>query len=237
MGKPNVQLAHDGKLVSDSNPLPVTASTTDPVSTAIGTKTDASATTDTGTFSLISLFKRLLTKFTAFTNAAGTFLHVTSVGYAAAVTITRPANTTAYAAGDVIGDTGGSAIIEFTNMGPAGGHVVISAAELRINLSAVPSGMTTFRLHLYDAAPDAKADNDAWDLSSSGDRGKYLGYIDLGAPQDLGSSLFAEFPFPVGKQVKLASAATSLYGLLQTVGAFTPTSGEVYVPNLRSIAA
>lgn len=63
--------------VSSSNPLPVSATidttglattTTDTnttaISTNIGAKADASATTDTGTFSLISLFKRLLEKVT-----------------------------------------------------------------------------------------------------------------------------------------------------------------------------
>lgn len=63
--------------VSSSNPLPVSATidttglattTTDTnttaISTNIGAKADSSATTDTGTFSLISLFKRLLEKIT-----------------------------------------------------------------------------------------------------------------------------------------------------------------------------
>jgi hypothetical protein len=160
------------------------------------------------------------------------------------VSITRPSNTTAYTAGDAIGiadsatpANAGSAILEFQSMGPAGEHILITVAQLRIHLASVTSGMTSFRLHLYNAAPDAILDNAAWDLSSAGDRSKYLGFIDLGTPSDLGSSLFAEFAFPVNKQVKLAAGTTSIWGVLQTVGGYTPASGTVYVPELQAMAA
>jgi hypothetical protein len=44
-----------------------------------------------------------------------------------------------------------------------------------------------YRLHLYDAAPDAILDNAAWDLPAVGnDRSKYLGFIDIVLPADLG---------------------------------------------------
>ncbi len=155
-------------------------------------------------------------------------------GYVAQVTITRPSNATPFTAGDVVGDTGGSAIITFTTIGPAAGHVYVCGADLRIDLSAIPTGMTSFRLYLYDASPDAIADNAAWDLSSSGDRGKFLGYVDLGSPSDLGSTLFAQAD-NVNKKVKLASAATSLYGLLVTNGAYTPASAGTYAVRLHTV--
>jgi hypothetical protein len=170
-------------------------------------------------------------------------LTVQGQGFTSSVSIGRPENATAYTAGDAIGvaDSGtpanaGSAILTFANIGPAGGHVIITDANLRINLSAVTSGMTTFRLHLYNAAPDAILDNAAWDLSSSGDRGKYLGFIDIATPADLGSTLYSQNP-GVNKKVKLAAASTSLYGVLQTIGAYTPASATVYVPELQAIAA
>lgn len=54
---------------------------------ALGATTDAAATTDTGNFSLIALFKRLLTKFTNPANA-----NVTTVAAAAADTLLLAAN-------------------------------------------------------------------------------------------------------------------------------------------------
>lgn len=162
-------------------------------------------------------------------------------GYIPAVTFTRPSNTTAYTAGDVIGiaDAGtpanaGSAIHEFTDAGPAGGNVLITAADLRIDVASLPAGMTTFRLHLYDAAPTAILDNAAWDLPA-GDRTAHLGYIDLAQMADVGSTLYVQAD-QVNKQFKLASGSTSLYGLLVTNGGFTPSSGAVKRLRLAGMA-
>lgn len=153
-------------------------------------------------------------------------------GYKSSVSITRPSNTTAYTAGDVIGiaDAGtpanaGSAIHTLANVGPSGAHLLITEVRLEIDVAAVPSGMTTFRLHLYDTSPTAILDNAAWDLPA-GDRAKYLGYIDLAAPVDLVSTLWSENK-RVDKHIKLADGSTSLYVELETVGGYTPSSGAV----------
>lgn len=166
----------------------------------------------------------------------------TGLGYLASVAITRPANTTAYNGGDVIGiaDAGtpanaGSAIHEFTAIGPSGGFIMLTDLDLRVNLSAVPSGMTSFRLHLYNASPDAVLDNAAWDLSSSGDRGKYIGYVDLGTIVDLGSTLFLQ-SLANNRTLKLADGSTSLFAVLVTTGGYTPGSGTVYTLKARAIA-
>ena len=158
-------------------------------------------------------------------------VNINSTAYQSTPTVTRPANTTAYTANDVVGGA-----ITFTSAGPSGGHLLITTADLRIDVNAIPSGMTTFRLYLYDVTPpSALTDNDAWDLPS-GDRASYLGYIDLGSPADLGSTCVAQATQP-GLQVKLASASTTLYGYLVTAGAFTPAANsEVYTPRLKGVA-
>jgi len=149
-------------------------------------------------------------------------------------TITRPANTTAYTAGDVIGTTD-SAIIRIVGIGPMSDHILITAADLEIDVASVPSGMTSFRLHIYDEIPaSALADNAAWDLPS-GDRANYLGYIDLGVISDVGSTLYTQAD-QVNKQFKLGFGHTSLYAYLQTIGGFTPAgNSEVYRLRLRSV--
>lgn len=149
------------------------------------------------------------------------------MAYKSQVTITRPANTTAYTAGDVVGG-----VISFSDL-PKGYNLAILSAELRANINAIPSGMTSFRLHLYDASPaSALADNAVWDLPS-GDRDNYLGYIDLGSPADVGSTLFCQVD-AVNRPIRVGGAG--LFGYLVTNGAFTPAANsEVYVPTLTAI--
>lgn len=147
--------------------------------------------------------------------------------YESKPTVTRPANTTPYTAGDVVG--GAIPLSAFNGTGDA----LITSCDLRIDVSAIPAGMTSFRLHLYrDSPPSAIADNAAWDLPS-GDRAYYSGYIDLGSPADLGSTLFCEVE-QVNKQIRLTG--TAMYGYLVTNGAFTPAANsEVYVPCIRAV--
>ena len=144
--------------------------------------------------------------------------------YRTTATITRPSNTTAYTAGDVVGDTGGSAIISLTAAGPSAGFVIVQSVSLVFSDSTVPSGMGAFRVHMYSASPTAIADNAAFDLVS-GERATYLGFIDLAAPQDLGSTLYTQVDYP-GRLVKLAAASTTLFVELETRGAYTPVSAS-----------
>lgn len=160
------------------------------------------------------------------------------MGYKSQQTITRPANTTAYAAGDVLGAT--AAAISFIGLpaGPtraSGGDLFITSVDLRIHVSAIPAGMTSFRLHLYDATPpSALADNAAWDLPS-GDRANYIGYIDLGTPADVGSTLYCRAD-AVNAQIRVGS--TGVFGYLVTNGGFTPAgNSEVYVLTLHAVDA
>ena len=151
-------------------------------------------------------------------------LTVDGKAFRSTATITRPSNTTAYTAGDVVGDTGGSAIISLTAAGPTAGFVIIQSISLVFSDSTVPSGMGAFRVHLYSASPTAIADNAAFDLVS-GDRATYMGFIDLPTPADFGSSLYTQTDYP-GRLIKLAAASTTLYAELETRGAYTPVSAS-----------
>jgi hypothetical protein len=149
-----------------------------------------------------------------------------------AVTISRPENTTAYTAGDVIGvaaavaANAGSAILEFGGV-PA--YAMIDEVTLQIRLTAVISGMTTFRLHLYSSSPTAILDNAAWDLPA-GDRAAYQGFVDIPTIADLGSTLWSQTT-SVNKRIKTTSGV--VYGLLQTIGAYTPSSADVHVVTIK----
>jgi len=155
---------------------------------------------------------------------AGGSLTVDGKTYHPTVTITRPSNTTPYSAGDVVGDTDGSAIISLTGAGPAGGSVIIQGVSLTFSDSAVPAGMGAFRLHLFSASPAAVADNALFDLAA-GDRAIYRGFLDLPTPADFGSSLYAQADYS-GRLIKLAAASTTLFAELETRGAYPPVSAS-----------
>jgi hypothetical protein len=156
---------------------------------------------------------------------------ISSTGYSASVSVTRPANTNTYGVGDVVGAT--AAAWSFPLMGPSGGQIMITSASLEIDLTAVPAGMTSFRLHLYSVTPpSALADEATWDLPS-GDRASYLGYIDLGTPVDVGSTLFVQTD-QINKQLKLVG--TGLFGYLVSNGTYAGASAGVQVITLHAVA-
>lgn len=148
-------------------------------------------------------------------------------GFSSSVAITRPADTTAYTANDCVGGAQ-----TFSSIGPSGGKaVMITGAELLIEASAIISGESNYRLHLYSVTPPgAYSDNTAWDLPS-GDRASYLGFVDLGAISDMGSTLYAQAT--IQKPVKLAG--TSVFGYLVTLNAYTPTASRVYNVKLHTM--
>ena len=162
-------------------------------------------------------------------------LTVDSKAYRSVVTITRPSNTTAYTAGDVVGDTSGSAIITLSNIGPSGGYVLVQSVSLIFSDSAVISGMGSYRLHFYSASPTAIADNAVFDLVS-GERANYLGFVDLATPVDFGSSLYTQTDYP-GRLIKLAAGSTTLYAELETKGAYTPASASTIDVRVATLEA
>lgn len=146
----------------------------------------------------------------------------------APVSVTRPANTTPYSAGDVVGGA-----ITFTNMGPSAGRILLTSTQLELDIASIPAGMTSFFLALYSVTPpSAIADNAQFNLPA-GDRPSFLGIVQLGSPADLVDTLYVEQNI-INKQIKLAG--TSLFGYLVTVGGFTPAANsEVYVVSLHSV--
>jgi hypothetical protein len=240
------------EVVSESNPIPVTVIGGDdgPLAVSIGAMTDAAATTDTGTFSLLSFIKRGLQNWTSLLGrlpaslgikmAAGSLsvapasdaLFTIAPGAAyTQVTVTRPDNVTPYTAGDVVGG-----VIPFPAMGAAGSHCMLTSVDFRAIIDAIPSGMTSFSLKLYSGTPpSALADNAPWTTATAGDRDAFIGFIDLGSPADIGNMLFAQLD-SANKQVKLGVGETALYGYLVTNGGFTPAANsEVYKITLRAV--
>lgn len=139
---------------------------------------------------------------------------------------TRPANTTAYAAKDVVGTDPGAAL-EFASIARAAGG---SGYITKVVVSTTDTGPSTasarFRLHLYNtSAPSGITDNSPNTVLYA-DRAKYLGYIDLlpATIEGAGSGAVAEvvdiaFPF-------VTSGNDDLWGVLETLDAITPSANS-----------
>lgn len=153
----------------------------------------------------------------------------TSNGYGAPVTVTRPANMTPYSANDVVGGA-----IDLGVMGPSACNIILQSVRLELDISSIPSGMTSFYLSLYSATPpSALADNAAFDVPS-GDRASWLGIVNIGTPVDYGATCQVELS-NIGKELLLAS--THLFCYLVTVGGYTPAANsEVYVLTGKGVA-
>jgi hypothetical protein len=148
---------------------------------------------------------------------------MSSPRYYSTVSVTRPADTTAYTELDVLGATSAS-VLEFANIAPVGGGpIVLLYASLTVSIGTLPAGLGQTRIHLYSSAPTAIADNAAFNLPS-GDRSLYLGYITLGAPADLGDTLFVEDDF---LRKTIVATSSSVFAITQTLGAFTPSASTV----------
>lgn len=142
------------------------------------------------------------------------------------VVFTRPADTTPYGSADVIGSAS-TANHEATNAGANGSLIQIISASLMVNLTSVPSGMTTFRLHIWDSQPTAIADNAVFSAAAA-DRAKYCGWIDLAQISAVGGGFLFTFGDYVGRPIRLSG--TSFWFNLAMTGAagHNPASGTEY---------
>jgi len=144
----------------------------------------------------------------------------------APASFTRPADTTAYASGDLVANstTAGSVTpMTLSAANAAGGEVSIR----RVRLQKSGTGVTNaaFRLHLYRGLPTvANGDNGVW--SSSG-AANYLGSIDVTVDKAMTDGSVGYGAAAVNANIAFLRG-TALYGLLEARGAYTPASGEVF---------
>ena len=160
-----------------------------------------------------------------------------NTGKGIASTFTRANATDAYAANDVVADSASAGTVQsWANIGAAGDLIEILGVTAMFKKAAtnlaLPAGMTTFTLHLYNAAPTAINDNAAWTLGIA-DADKYLGSIQTSIMVDKGDILWSE-NYGINKPVKLAG--TSLYYMPVTDAAFTPTAQEDMTFEIQTMA-
>ena len=152
------------------------------------------------------------------------------------VTKTRPANTTAYGAEDVVSEnaSSGTAWTFDAIVHSAGGSGTITGAVLVDDDTGRTQAMT---LYLFDITPTGNLnDNLANTNPVAADTDNYLGRIEFPALSDNGglSDTRASHGIANGLPlaVKAASGDDAIYGVLVTEGAFTPSSGEIFLISL-----
>jgi len=170
-------------------------------------------------------------------NAKAQEVHIGEVGGAAAVAaaaqFTRPADVTAYASGDLVANsvTAGSVVpLTFTVARVAAGSGMVRRCRVKKSGTGVTSA--SFRLHLYSSAPTpANGDNGAFSTDGAAN---YLGGFDVAVDR-----AFTDGAAGVGAPVsgsemtfKLASG-TTIRGLLEARGAYTPGNAETFDVSLE----
>lgn len=149
------------------------------------------------------------------------------------ITITRTADTTQYAIGDAVGAA--SAIYETNVLGPANARYLITAAHLFLAVASIPTGMTAgFNLRVFSSAPTAIVDNAAIGSTlTTADIDKMQAKIAIPLPIDAGAWCEA-WNDSLTVEVKLSSTGT-LFLILETLSAFTPTSAAVKKIHLHGV--
>lgn len=153
-------------------------------------------------------------------------------------TFTRPNDTTAYADGDVVGDsTSAVSALRFPGAAGDGFGGVIRSAHLTSN--AIPGTKLNADLWLFNAPPANTYgnDNDAFALNDV-DRDKLVGIISLdgatAANVKVSTANYAVIAQGLAIPFKLqkTGSETALYGVLVARNAYTPAAQEAFTVKL-----
>lgn len=151
-------------------------------------------------------------------------------GISALVTgnFTRPADTTAYAVGDLVANstTAGSVTPVSLTVGRGSSGAAITGMIRRLRLRKTGTSITnaSFRIHLYRASPTvANGDNAAF---STNQAENYVGKVDIVMDQAFTDGASGNGVPAVGSEINFHVA--TYYALIEARAAYTPTSGETF---------
>jgi len=149
---------------------------------------------------------------------------VLRIGTAAA--LTRPADTTAYAAGDAVGtaSTSNLTLSNATRNNAGGGRIL----AVRLFKSGTTVTNATFTVLFFNTAPTAVADNAAFNLLYA-EQAYYIGEVALSTMTARGTGggyAFSSISAPIWFQA--ASGSKSLIAVITAAAAYTPASAETF---------
>ncbi len=139
---------------------------------------------------------------------------------------TRPANTTAYAALDVVGVSPG-AVGSISGAAVAnGGSGYITGVSLMTDQS---TNTAQYRIHFFHTAPTAIDDNSQYAMLYANAQYR-IGSIDIPAltTEGTGSTAARGSNDDARLLYECAAASTTLYYVIETLTAFTPASGQKF---------
>jgi hypothetical protein len=154
--------------------------------------------------------------------------------------ITRPANTTPYAANDVVSTAGGAAIV-FTNMARAnGGSGWLTFAQVvqKVYVATPPS----LELWIFggDSAPASIADNSEFSVTPA-EANNIIARIPLTTVTvgfdgngTAANGWILHESGEIRRPFECGASTRNLFGILRATGAYTPLSAEVYRPYLSA---
>lgn len=148
-------------------------------------------------------------------------------------TFTRPADTTAYTANDLVANsTTAGSVVPMTFNIPGGRNARIYRAYIKFNSSTNTNAK--FNLHLYTATPTpTNGDNGVWLTTESGWVGSIAIDCTTAAFSDNGKGNGAYVSNSVFVPLYIQGTFNQqIYGLLQATAAYTPTSAEVFTVGL-----
>jgi hypothetical protein len=127
----------------------------------------------------------------------------------------RGADSTAYSAGNVVCD--GDWIFDSGNK--LNGLYLMSVI-MRIDVSSAPSGISSYKLHLYNGSTSVPLADHAAQTYLDADKSKYITTISIDTPVDKGDYLWVRMD---NLNIPIECLNGIIYGRVETDGAYTPT--------------
>lgn len=215
--------------------------------TGIGAPADTAATTDTGTFSLIAFVKRglqnwttLLTRVSTVITEIGKLYQPRSVAgtYDGNATMTRPANTTAYSFGDLVGSDASTAsnnkvwVIPFCRSNDVPGQ--ITGAKLFKSSTGITNA--AYRIYIFrNTFTIAQNDNAAFVLPNKAD---ILGVLTGSIDEVCADGAYGIFVPKQNVTIPAipATGTQNIFAVIVAIDAYTPVSGENFALTLEGFA-
>lgn len=146
---------------------------------------------------------------------------------------TRPADTTAYTAGDLVANsTTAGSVVAIPFIIPVGNGKGFSVRSARIKKSGTSATLAQFSLHLYGASPTAaNGDNGAWSTTLSSYIGK-IAFAVMDAFSD-GAAAVNDLDEGSSPSFVISDGVGKVYGLIVADAGYTPASAEVFTVELE----
>lgn len=155
-----------------------------------------------------------------------------TISHILAPTFTRPADTTAYADGDLVANsaTAGSVVPLVFSVPVGNGRSIEIIGGTLQKSDQTDVANSQFRIHVYTSSPTpANGDNAAWSTDIAG----YLGFVDLGLMIAHTDDAYIRTYIPLVEIMSFNIGPKNvLYGLIEADAAYIPASEETFTAGL-----